>query len=104
MRPCRAFLTFPPTFSTNNQQLNSITQDLEVFNSEPNSADDFSDLINSTFLGGIGDVNIRDIEVDDTGAVYIVGDTGASDFPTTANVYNTTYNGGSRDIFVSKLS
>ncbi len=44
-----------------------------------------------------------DIAVDHAGAVYIVGYTESSDYPTTAGAYDTTFSGTS-DAFVTKLA
>jgi hypothetical protein len=62
-----------------------------------------SDLINSTFLGGIDTDLVYDIKVDTNGYTYITGSTMSSNFPTTSGAYDTTYNGGS-DAFITKLS
>src|SRR3989304_6396579 len=60
-------------------------------------------LLYATYLGGSGEDYIRDIVVDVSGNAYAVGLTGSPDFPTTAGAYDTTYNGGTRDIFVTKI-
>ncbi len=58
----------------------------------------------STFLGGAGSDNGSDIKVDAAGNVYVAGVTNADLFPTTSGVYDTTFNGGGSDIFVTKMS
>jgi len=65
------------------------------------------ELMYSTFLGGTSTANDEmgvDIEVDANGYAYTTGWTDSSDFPTTPGAYDTTYNGGMEDIFVTKLS
>jgi hypothetical protein len=60
-------------------------------------------LIYSTFLGGNGGDYGVGIAVDGAGNVYVTGDTGSSDFPTTSTAFQTT-NHGSGDGFVTKLT
>ena len=60
-------------------------------------------LLASTFLGGIGNDSAQSITVDLCGYVYVAGYTGSSDFPTTPGTYDTTYNGGSTDAFITVL-
>jgi len=62
-----------------------------------------SDLVYSTYLGGLffdaGDA----IALDETGAAYVAGFTGSSDFPSTPDAFQTRVAGGT-DAFVVKLS
>ena len=58
----------------------------------------------STFLGAYDTDEAYDIAVDTTGNAYVVGRTYASDFPTTAGAYDASYNGGSYDVFITKLN
>src|SRR5215208_1000263 len=59
----------------------------------------------STFLGGAGIDEGEDIAVDGEGRAYVTGETSSSDYPTTAaGTFDTTYNGGVRDAFVTKLN
>ena len=60
-------------------------------------------LVYSTYLGGGGDDRAISIAVDNSEDVYIAGATSSSDFPTTPGAFDTSYNGGSYDVFVSKL-
>ena len=67
-----------------------------------------SALIYSTYLGGTGDDLGLGVAVDRARKVYVTGATASSDFPTTAGVYDTTYNGAGPpyfygDAFVAKL-
>lgn len=67
---------------------------------------DLKTLVASTFLGGSGkedDWYSAEMIMDEDGAVYIAGNTASEDFPTTEGAYNTEYNGGGKDIFVSKF-
>jgi hypothetical protein len=62
-----------------------------------------SDLVYSTLLGGSGEDAGDSIVVDEDGAAYIAGEA-QSGYPTTAGAFDTTYNGGLRDAFVTKLN
>jgi hypothetical protein len=63
-----------------------------------------SALVYSTFLGGGQDIDDGlGIAVDGAGNAYIAGETGSSDFPTTAGAFDRTKN-GEFDAFVTKLN
>lgn len=57
----------------------------------------------STFLGGTGEDVANAISVDSTGSAVIAGATGSADFPTLAAV-QSSFNGGARDVFVTKFN
>jgi hypothetical protein len=59
-------------------------------------------LIYSTYLGGGNDDWGYGIAVDDSGNAYVTGETGSSNFPT-LNPYQSTFQGGGWDAFVTKL-
>ncbi|GIV23085.1 MAG: hypothetical protein KatS3mg025_0744 [Bacteroidia bacterium] len=61
-------------------------------------------LVYSTFLGGSSNDWGYGIAVDASGCTYITGWTASTDFPTTSGAYDPSYNGGSWDAFVTKLS
>ena len=63
---------------------------------------DGSSLIYATFIGGDNDDWGNDIVVDSSGNAYIIGQTASNNFPATTG--DTTYNGGTFDVFVAKLS
>gem|GEM_PF-1717444 len=73
----------------------------DVFVSKLNSS---GGLVFSTFLGGEMYEDGRDIAVDGAGTIYVTGYTGSTDFPTTASAFSPIYNGGTHDIFVTRLS
>jgi|GEM_PF-2796775 len=66
---------------------------------------DGSSLIYSTFLGGSGsESRFGDIAVTEENEVIVTGRTGSANFPVTAEAYDTTYNGGSGDIYITRLN
>ena len=61
-------------------------------------------LVYSTYLGGSStDVGYR-IAVDPAGNAYVAGYTNSANFPTTPVAFDTTFNGGPLDAFVTKLN
>ncbi len=64
------------------------------------------DLLYSTYLGGSNDETVRDIAIDASCNVYVVGDTSSADFPTQNPYQGTHANQGNefRDVFVTKLA
>lgn len=65
---------------------------------------DGSSLAYSTFLSGSTSDVARNITVDSQGCAYVTGRTASADFPVTPNAFQTTYGGGSDDVFLTKLS
>ena len=65
---------------------------------------DFSgaSLVYSTYLGGSGDDGGYNLDVNNSGEVFVTGFC-ASNFPVTSCAYDKSYNGGS-DVFISKLN
>jgi hypothetical protein len=61
-------------------------------------------LLYSTYLGGVGIDGGQSIAIDGSGNAYITGYTWSSNFPTTLGALDTSFNGGSRDVFVTKLN
>jgi hypothetical protein len=59
-------------------------------------------LLYSTFLGGAGPDSGREIHLND-GDAYLAGPTGSPDFPVSAKAFDTSFNDGGLDAFVTRL-
>jgi len=62
---------------------------------------DLSQLRYSSYLGGSGEDRPGVLAFDPAGRVYVAGYTRSADFPTTPGAFDTSYNGGTSDAFVS---
>lgn len=62
-----------------------------------------SNLIFSTFIGGSGNDDESNLKIDKNNNSYIVGFTSSKNFPVTNNAYDTNYNGGNFDSFITKI-
>jgi hypothetical protein len=65
---------------------------------------DGSTLLYSTYLSSCADDSIADLAVDAAGNVYVIGLTASPRFPTTFGAYDSSYNGGSFDVFLTKFN
>ncbi|MBN2729325.1 MAG: gliding motility-associated C-terminal domain-containing protein [Bacteroidales bacterium] len=63
-----------------------------------------STIIWSSFLGGTGDDAIYSISLNDDDAPYVAGGTTSTDFPTSSSAVYQTYQGGTADGFVARIS
>jgi len=63
-----------------------------------------SALVYATYLGGGSSDSCQGMTVDTAGHVYVSGSTGSADFPTTPGAYDTTFNGGILDAYVTKVN
>ncbi|MCX6360482.1 MAG: SBBP repeat-containing protein [Armatimonadetes bacterium] len=66
-------------------------------------AADGKTLVYGTYLGGADAESANGIAVDGAGAAYVAGYTQSADFPTTADAYDVTANGG-YDFFITKVN
>ena len=57
----------------------------------------------STYLGSNGNESIGSLEIVNNGNVYISGSTSSPNFPYVSTAYDTSFNGGPSDVFVSIL-
>lgn len=65
---------------------------------------DLSQLLWSSYLGGNKDDAIFSLCLNNNEDVLVAGATVSHNFPTTTGAYNTAFNGGNTDAFVSKLN
>jgi len=63
----------------------------------------FTHILASTYLGGTNNDYGASIVLDSERNIYVSGETWSSDFPTSMDAYDTSFNGGFGDVFVSKL-
>ncbi|MFB3896963.1 MAG: SBBP repeat-containing protein, partial [bacterium] len=63
-----------------------------------------SNILYSTFIGGNGYDQVHGFALDNQNNAYITGFTDSSNYPCTPGAWDSTYNGGYDDIFVTKLS
>lgn len=89
------FPTTPGAFSTSHAGQN------DVFVSR--LSEDGSQLIYSTLFGGPGSDSIEGFAVDAAGRVYVTGFTSAGGIPTSPGAFDSTYNGGSYDVFAAGI-
>lgn len=90
-----------PTTSGVYQPTHQNGQDVVVFKLNATG----SGLLYSTFVGGaVGEDYGQSLALDNSGNVYVTGNTTSSDFPTTTGAYRTTKPGGTWDGFVFKLN
>ncbi|BCB90514.1 DUF7948 domain-containing protein [Phytohabitans suffuscus] len=85
--------TQSPTFPTTPgafDRTGSASNDLDAFVAKLNPAG--TGLVYSTFLGGSNFDWGRDVAVDAAGNAYVAGQTRSSNFPTTSNAYDRTFN------------
>jgi Beta-propeller repeat len=60
-------------------------------------------LVYSTYLGGEGDEDVFDLTTDRSGSAYIPGETNSADFPVTPGAFQTTFQDGDLDGYLTKL-
>jgi len=58
----------------------------------------------STYLGSNGNDNAFSLAADSAGNIYLAGNTTSTNFPLTPGAISSTYAGGARDAFVTKLN
>ena len=96
-----AGLTQSIDFPTANAAQPAANGATDVFVSKINASG--TALIYSTYLGGSDVDAASGIARDAAGNVYVTGYTASSNFPVTANAFQSSLNGAARDAFVTKL-
>ncbi len=94
---------FPTTAQTYDKDYNGGDGDAFIVKLDK----DLKILESSTYLGGSGvedDWRSPELVQDGDGNIYIAGITASEDFPTTPGAFRSKYNGGARDVFLSKLN
>jgi Beta-propeller repeat/Cep192 domain 4/HYDIN/CFA65/VesB-like, Ig-like domain len=93
--------TFSTDFPTQGPMQGANEGDADAFVTELNSTG--SALTFSTYLGGSGRDRAFGLTLDSSGAIYVIGDTQSSDYPTTSGAFQVIY-GGNGDAFLTKLN
>ncbi len=94
--------TVSPDFPTTPGAYDTTYNARDAFITKINSTG--TDLVYSTYLGGTDVDYAEGIAVDGSGNAYVTGYAASSDFPTTPGAYDTTFNGGYSDVFITKLN
>jgi len=92
-------IKFPTTPGANDTTFNGGSYDIYVLKMNPKG----SNLLYSTFIGGDNYDYGRSIAIDAKGNAYITGDTRSTNFPTTNNVHDNSYN-NLEDTVIFKLN
>ena len=90
--------SYPTSLGAYDESFNGGYED--VFISKLDSS--LSTLLASTFIGGSSWDIVTSVALDENGNVYITGITSSSNYPTTPEAYDTSYN-GDHDVFISAL-
>lgn len=99
---CVTGRTLSSDFPTTPGAYNTSYKDNDVFVAKLNL--NLSHLLASTYLGGAGNDYGNSIAIDAQRNIYVAGDTWSSDFPTSDNAFDTSFNGGFGDVFVTKFN
>ena len=91
---------FPTTVGAYDQTYNGGAWDACVLKLSSN----MSSLLWSTFLGGVSDDVGYGLRLNSVGEAYVTGVTSDNTFPSTAGVYQSTFQGGASDGFITKFN
>ena len=90
---------FPTSIGAYGKNLSG-SDDVFIANLDSN----LSTLLGGTYLGGASADEGFSVAIDSKGYICITGETGSDPFNTTSNAYSASYYGGTRDVFLSRLS
>lgn len=91
---------FPSTTGVYDETYNG---DDDIFITKMNN--DLTSIIASTYFGGAAYFEYPEkMDIDNDGNLIIAGQTGSTDFPTTPNAYDDSFNSGYSDVYVSKFN
>lgn len=99
---CVAGRTLSSDFPTTPGVYDTVYNNDDVFIAKLNW--NLTHLLASTFLGGSDNDYGNSITIDSERNICVSGETWSSDFPATTGTYDTSFNGGFGDVFVSKLN
>jgi PKD repeat protein len=78
--------------------------DMGIIKYNPNAATGPASRVYATYVGGAAGDHPHSLVVDHAGNLIILGSSASNNYPTTAGSFRTSYQGGTCDIVVSKLS
>ncbi len=96
---CTVSADFPTTPGAYNT---SFGESIDVFVCKLSA--DYTNIVFSTYIGGSGADYTYSLAIDSSNNTYVTGCTNSANFPTSLNANDTSFNGGTYDAFVFKLS
>ena len=99
---------YPTTLGAYDASFGGGATDIVISKYNPSAANGISSLVYATYLGGGGDDRPHSLVVNRAGELVLLGSTQATGttntFPTTAGAFDRSFNGGTADLVVAKLS
>ena len=95
---------YPTTLGAYDTSFNNGDTDIVISKYNPNAATGTSSLLYATYLGGSQKDYPHSLVVNRNNELVILGSTNSTNFPTSAGAYDRSYNGGTSDLLLAKLS
>ncbi len=95
---------YPTTLGAYDASFNGAPTDIVISKYNPNAATGASSLLYATYLGGSAEDYPHSLVVNRANELVLLGSTASPNFPTTAGAYDRSFNGGTSDLVVSRLS